>query len=251
MKLALTEHFQRDVRNLGADRKAALFEAMLSLAMGEPHQHSGPGIRKLHRSGIWEARVGLGLRLVFTLELESPDLGAGRCSRRNQKVSSGTLAPARRPRRCAQIIGHARFPFEPKRSAMATTKPGLDLDLEAFWMPFTANRQFKANPRLLVAAEGMHYTAEDGRKILDATCRPLVRERGARAKENHRGDSEAGRGARFRAWLPDGTSRCVPTRPSARGDRSAAAEARLLHELGLRVRGHGAQDRSRLSPGSR
>jgi len=53
---------------------------------------------------------------------------------------------------------------------MATTKPGLDLDLEAFWMPFTANRQFKANPRLLVAAEGMYYTAEDGRKILDAVA---------------------------------------------------------------------------------
>jgi beta-alanine--pyruvate transaminase len=53
---------------------------------------------------------------------------------------------------------------------MATTKPGLDLDLEAFWMPFTANRQFKANPRLLVAAEGMHYTTDDGRKILDATA---------------------------------------------------------------------------------
>jgi beta-alanine--pyruvate transaminase len=52
---------------------------------------------------------------------------------------------------------------------MATTKPGLDLDYEAFWMPFTANRQFKANPRLLVAAEGMYYTADDGRRILDGT----------------------------------------------------------------------------------
>jgi beta-alanine--pyruvate transaminase len=51
---------------------------------------------------------------------------------------------------------------------MATTK--FDLDLEPFWMPFTANRQFKANPRLLVAAQGMYYTAEDGRKILDGTA---------------------------------------------------------------------------------
>jgi beta-alanine--pyruvate transaminase len=51
---------------------------------------------------------------------------------------------------------------------MATMKPGLELDLEAFWMPFTANRQFKANPRILVGAEGMHYTTDDGRKILDA-----------------------------------------------------------------------------------
>jgi beta-alanine--pyruvate transaminase len=29
-------------------------------------------------------------------------------------------------------------------------------DLDAFWMPFTANRQFKANPRMLARAEGMH-----------------------------------------------------------------------------------------------
>jgi beta-alanine--pyruvate transaminase len=40
--------------------------------------------------------------------------------------------------------------------------------LEAFWMPFTANRQFKANPRLLVGAKDMHYLAADGRKVLDA-----------------------------------------------------------------------------------
>jgi beta-alanine--pyruvate transaminase len=43
-------------------------------------------------------------------------------------------------------------------------------DLSAFWMPFTANRQFKANPRLLVSAQGMYYTTADGRKILDGTA---------------------------------------------------------------------------------
>jgi beta-alanine--pyruvate transaminase len=36
-------------------------------------------------------------------------------------------------------------------------------------MPFTANQQFKSQPRMLVAAEGMHYIAEDGRQILDGT----------------------------------------------------------------------------------
>ena len=41
-------------------------------------------------------------------------------------------------------------------------------DLAPYWMPFTANRQFKAAPRMLVAAEGMHYTTDDGRRILDA-----------------------------------------------------------------------------------
>lgn len=44
------------------------------------------------------------------------------------------------------------------------------LQLDAFWMPFTANRQFKAAPRLIAAAEGMHYTTVDGRKVLDGSA---------------------------------------------------------------------------------
>jgi beta-alanine--pyruvate transaminase len=40
-------------------------------------------------------------------------------------------------------------------------------DLDAHWMPFTANRQFKAAPRLLAKAEGMYYWTAEGRKILD------------------------------------------------------------------------------------
>src|SRR3569832_1850880 len=34
------------------------------------------------------------------------------------------------------------------------------------WMPFTANRQFKRNPRMLVSAAGMYFTADDGRRGL-------------------------------------------------------------------------------------
>ncbi len=44
------------------------------------------------------------------------------------------------------------------------------LDLDAFWMPFTANRQFKAKPRLLARAQGMHYWTDDGREVLDAVA---------------------------------------------------------------------------------
>ena len=40
-------------------------------------------------------------------------------------------------------------------------------NLEAYWMPFTANRQFKAKPRMMVKAEGMYYTTDDNREILD------------------------------------------------------------------------------------
>ena len=43
-------------------------------------------------------------------------------------------------------------------------------DLAAFWMPFTANRQFKKAPRLLAGAQDMHYYTDDGRPILDGTA---------------------------------------------------------------------------------
>ena len=44
----------------------------------------------------------------------------------------------------------------------------LDRDkLEAYWMPYTGNRQFKAEPRMIVAADGHYYTADDGRRIFD------------------------------------------------------------------------------------
>jgi beta-alanine--pyruvate transaminase len=39
--------------------------------------------------------------------------------------------------------------------------------MEPFWLPFTANRAFKAAPRLFSGAEGMHYITPDGRRILD------------------------------------------------------------------------------------
>ncbi len=40
-------------------------------------------------------------------------------------------------------------------------------ELDSYWMPFTANRQFKSSPRMLVKAEGMYYWTADGRRILD------------------------------------------------------------------------------------
>jgi beta-alanine--pyruvate transaminase len=43
----------------------------------------------------------------------------------------------------------------------------MDKLVDAYWMPFTANRQFKKNPRLLAKASGMHYWDEQGREILD------------------------------------------------------------------------------------
>ena len=47
---------------------------------------------------------------------------------------------------------------------------GTMISLDQWWMPFTANRHFKAAPRLLAKAEGMYYWTPDGRQILDGTA---------------------------------------------------------------------------------
>lgn len=42
--------------------------------------------------------------------------------------------------------------------------------MSSFWMPYTPNRAFNENPRLLRAADGMYYTSDDGRQILDSSA---------------------------------------------------------------------------------
>jgi beta-alanine--pyruvate transaminase len=42
-----------------------------------------------------------------------------------------------------------------------------EIDLDSYWMPFTGNRQFKASPRMIRAAEGVHFITVDGRRVLD------------------------------------------------------------------------------------
>ncbi|WP_417783718.1 aspartate aminotransferase family protein [Terasakiella pusilla] len=59
-------------------------------------------------------------------------------------------------------------------------------NLDSYWMPFTANKQFKKDPRMLVSADGMYYTSDDGRQIMDTSAglwcvnaghnRPKIRE---------------------------------------------------------------------------
>jgi beta-alanine--pyruvate transaminase len=55
-------------------------------------------------------------------------------------------------------------------AAGALTGAHDELPLDALWMPFTANKAFKARPRLLVGAKDMHYTTDDGRSILDGAA---------------------------------------------------------------------------------
>src|SRR5215467_9367739 len=74
----------------------------------------------------------------------------------------------------APVFGkdHAQINEPPLRRSRAVTVHQIPntLDLQAFWMPFTANQQFKETPRLIASAEGMYYTSVDGRKIIDGSA---------------------------------------------------------------------------------
>jgi beta-alanine--pyruvate transaminase len=43
-------------------------------------------------------------------------------------------------------------------------------NLDAFWMPFTANRAYKSTPRMLARAEGMSYFTNDNQEVIDGTA---------------------------------------------------------------------------------
>ncbi|HUL18144.1 MAG TPA: aspartate aminotransferase family protein [Steroidobacteraceae bacterium] len=53
---------------------------------------------------------------------------------------------------------------------MNATAPLSRSDMEAFWLPFTPNRQFKSKPRLLSRAKGMYYWTPEGRQVLDGVA---------------------------------------------------------------------------------
>lgn len=131
------------------------------------------------------------------------------------------------------------------------------LNLDPFWMPFTANRQFKANPRLLVAANGMYYTSDDGRQILDGTaglwcvnaghCRPQIVEAVQRqvAQMDFAPTFQMGHPAPFQLAerlvdiLPEGYSQVFYANSGSEAVDSALKIALAYH----RVRGEGARQR--------
>ena len=99
----------------------------------------------------------------------------------------------------------------------AATRQGVPNDLEAFWMPFTANRQFKAAPRLIVGADGMYYTTHDGRQVMDAVAGLWCVNCGHGAPRITKGDPGPGGDARLFAGVPDGApARVRPGQPARR-----------------------------------
>src|SRR6187549_3904446 len=60
--------------------------------------------------------------------------------------------------------------LNPAAAPAAKPSAGAPAKLDAFWMPFTASRQFKSAPRLLAKAKDMHYWTPEGRQVLDAVA---------------------------------------------------------------------------------
>lgn len=59
---------------------------------------------------------------------------------------------------------------------IAETSLASQLKLDAHWMPYTANRSFQRDPRMIVAAHGSYLTDDQGRKIYDSLsgCGPAA-----------------------------------------------------------------------------
>jgi beta-alanine--pyruvate transaminase len=55
-------------------------------------------------------------------------------------------------------------------SASISRATAVPNDLEAYWLPFTPNRAFKASPRLIARAKDMYYYTPEGRAVLDGTA---------------------------------------------------------------------------------
>ena len=55
-------------------------------------------------------------------------------------------------------------------SSSAALQAEIPNDLEAFWMPFTANRSFKKHPRMITRAKDMFYYTPEGRAVMDGTA---------------------------------------------------------------------------------
>lgn len=50
------------------------------------------------------------------------------------------------------------------------TNPKRANAMDAYWMPFTANRHFKQNPRMIAGAKGMYYSTTEGKQVMDGTA---------------------------------------------------------------------------------
>ena len=139
----------------------------------------------------------------------------------------------------------------PARMSNFTENP-MAKNMDAYWMPFTANRQFKKAPRLLAKRQGHVLLDARGPPDPRRHGRAVVRQRRPRAAEDRAGD----RRSRRPSWTSRRRSRwrhpkAFELAEQAGQARAAGHEQGVLHQLGLRVGRHRAEDGHRLPPRAR
>ena len=131
-------------------------------------------------------------------------------------------------------------------NARLTPAAATNPDLDAFWMPFTANRQFKANPRLLARAKGMYYTTADGREVLDGVAGLWCVNAGHGRREITEAVTQQLETMEFAPTFQMGHPDRIRTGEPAGEDRATRPGSNLLHQLGFGIRGYRAENRHRL-----
>jgi beta-alanine--pyruvate transaminase len=126
-----------------------------------------------------------------------------------------------------------------------SAQPTLDRSqLEAFWMPFTANRQFKANPRLLARASGMHYWTADGRQVLDGCAGCGACNAGHSRKEITAAVSEQIATMEYAPPFQMGHPAAFETRERRRAVAARRSRSRVFRELGSEASTRRSRSRS-------
>jgi hypothetical protein len=192
--------------------------------------------------------------------LEEDWLSWRRRSRPSPRATAGTT-PAPAPRAAGlHALYHEHIALEEsliypeakrRQAALATAaqraRRGILKTGNAFWMPFTANRQFKKAPRMFVGAKDMHYTTSTA-----ARCSTAPRACGACNAGHCRPKIVEAIQSRPPRWTTRRPSRWATPRPSSwptgGRDRARRAWTSVLHQFGLRIGRDRAEDGARLPP---
>ena len=141
-------------------------------------------------------------------------------------------------------MGHAEF-------TLASRPGAAPLSLDEYWMPFTPNRDFKHDPKMVVRAEGMYCgttaaTSSSTRRRACSASTPATA--GRRSPTPWHASS---RELDFIAPFTARASEAVRARHARRRAHAGRPQPHLLRQLGLRGGRHGDEDRARLPPGAR
>ena len=126
-------------------------------------------------------------------------------------------------------MGHAELTLQDQ----AATKR---ISLDEYWMPFTPNRDFKADPQMVVRAEGMYLWNDRGDKIIDASSGLFCVSAGHGRKEIADAVGAPAARARFLRAVPARASEAVRARDARRRADARRSQPDLLRQFRLRSR---------------